>query len=125
MTTRLLFVLLTALILSACAGNRRLGRSEPIVDMKGVDVAAYQQDLAECRVYASEVGVGARASEGAVVGAVVGGAIGAVVGNSDTAERGAGVGAVTGGLSGTGRGLEERNRMIRNCLLGRGYRVLN
>lgn len=113
-----------ASLLVACAGNRPFQR-DPIVDMKGVDQVAYNQDLAECREYSRQVNVAGRAGEGAVAGAVVGGVIGAVVGNSDTAQRGAGVGAVTGGVSGTGRGLEEQNRVVRNCLIGRGYRVLN
>ena len=125
MNFRILVVGLLTVLLVSCAGNRRLGRSEPIVDMKGVDQVAYRQDLAECRAYADEVNVAGRAAGGAVGGAVVGGIIGAVVGNSDTAERVAGVGAVTGGVSGTGRGLEERGRVVRNCLIGRGYRVLN
>jgi hypothetical protein len=60
-----------------------------------------------------------------VAGAVVGGVFGAVVGNSNTAQRAAGGGAVLGAARSTGSVVRERDRVVRNCLLGRGYRVLN
>ena len=60
-----------------------------------------------------------------MVGAVVGSVFGAVLGNSGTAKRGAGIGAVGGGASGAGEGLREREQVIKRCLIGRGYRVLN
>jgi outer membrane lipoprotein SlyB len=106
--------------LTGCAFNRL-----PIVDMAGVDAAAYQGDLQECAAYADQVQVAAQAGSGAAAGAVVGAAVGAVIGNSSTAARGAGVGAVSGATSGSGRALAERRQVVRNCLLGRGYRVLN
>lgn len=55
----------------------------------------------------------------------MGGALGAIAGNSGTAERAAGVGGVIGGAKGAGSGLRERDRVVKNCLRGRGYRVLN
>jgi hypothetical protein len=51
--------------------------------------------------------------------------IGAAAGNSETAKRGAGVGTASGTLSGTGKVMAERQRVVRNCLAGRGYLVLN
>jgi len=110
-------------LLAGCAG--RAQRSEPIVDMKGVDSARYQTDLAECRQYAEQVPVGADAATGVVAGGVLGGAVGAIAGNSDTAKRSAGVGAVLGGARGTAGALRERNQVVRNCLRNRGYSVLN
>ena len=58
--------------LAACAGKG------PIVDTKGLDRVAYQQDLQECQTYASEVNVAGQAAGSAAAGAVVGGAMGAV-----------------------------------------------
>src|SRR5690606_39285529 len=49
-TTRSAVLVVVALALAACARSY-----EPIVDMKGVDQARYQQDLAECRAYAEQV----------------------------------------------------------------------
>jgi outer membrane lipoprotein SlyB len=98
---------------------------QPIIDTKGVNMAQYNQDLADCQTYADQVLVGRKALGGAAAGAVVGAAIGAAVGNSDTAQRAAGVGAVAGAGKGTGRGLQEKQQVIRNCLRNRGYAVLN
>jgi len=108
-------------VLTACQGLR----DEPIVDMQGVNVAQYNRDLSDCQHYAEQVAVGGDAARGAVAGAAIGGAVGAIVGNSDSAQRGAGVGAVAGGARGAGRGLREQERVLRRCLAGRGYRVLN
>ncbi len=112
-------LLASILTLAACAG------SGPIVDMRGVDPVQYRQDLAECQTYADQVQVGRKTAAGAAVGAVVGAAVGAAVGNSDTAKRTAGGAAVIGAAKGTGRGLNERQRVVRNCLINRGYAVLN
>ena len=98
---------------------------EIIIDQKGVDMTRYQRDLAECREYASGVRTGEKAARGAASGAVVGGLIGAVVGDSSDAQEGAGVGAITGGAKGVSQGEREQVKVVKNCLRGRGYRVLN
>lgn len=118
---RALILLVPLIVLTSCAGAQR----RPIVDMQGVNVAQYNRDLAECQSYADEVEAGRQVAQGAVAGAVVGAAIGAVVGNSDTAQRAAGAGAVGGGARGAAGAVQERNQVLRNCLIGRGYRVLN
>ena len=117
----LLFISLTTSLLAGCAATD----TRPIVDMQGVSVAQYNVDLTECQAYADQVEAGRQVARGAVAGAVVGGAVGAAVGNSDVAQRTAGAGAVAGAARGTGSAVRERERVIRNCLLGRGYRVLN
>lgn len=98
---------------------------EIIVDRKGIDEARYEQDLAECRSYSSEVQTGEKAARGAASGAVVGGLVGAAVGNSRSAQRGAGAGAVTGGARGVSEGSRDEVEVVKQCLRGRGYRVLN
>ena len=118
MHTRLLVAAMCTALLAACA-------SDPIIDPKGVNTAQYRKDLAECEAIADQVDVGKQAAGSAVAGAVVGAAVGAAVGNSDTAQRAAGAGATVGAAKGTGRGLSERQRVVRNCLRGRGYNVLN
>ena len=69
--------------------------------------------------------LGDTASVAAASGAVVGGLIGAVAGGSESAQTGAGVGAVSGGARGVSRGEQDEVRVVKNCLRGRGYRVLN
>ncbi len=98
--------------------------NEPIIDRRGVDPATYQADLAECRSYAAEVNTPVEGAKGGAVGAVVGGAIGAVLGNHHTAERGAGGGAVIGSTKGMTKAEERKERVMYNCMKGRGYRVL-
>lgn len=123
---KLIYALLLTPLLFACASNQNFpGYSGVIIDTKGVDIAAYEQDLTDCEALASQVPVGERAATGAVVGAVVGGAVGAVFDGGDGAERGAGVGAVSGTLSGAQSGLEEEDQVLKNCMQGRGYKVLN
>jgi len=93
--------------------------------MQGMSTAQYNNDLADCRTYADEVAVGREVARGGVGGAVIGGLIGAAVGNSNTAQRTAGAGAIGGSARGAGNAMRERDVVIRNCLRGRGYRVLN
>ena len=116
----LLFVGAAALLAGACTTT-----DEIIIDRKGVNMVQYERDLAECRGYAREVKTGEKAVRGAASGAVVGGAVGAVVGGSDDAARGAGVGAITGGARGVSQGEKEEVAVVKRCLSGRGYRVLN
>ena len=111
--------------LGGCAGVDRMVGNKPIIDTKGVDMVAYERDLAECNAYADQVDVARKTASSAAVGAVVGGAVGAAAGNSETAKRGAGVGAATGTLRGVSSSMNERQRVIGKCLLGRGYLVLN
>lgn len=112
--------ILLPLLVAACTTT-----DEIIIDRKGVDEARYQADLAECRSYADEVRTGEKAVKGAASGAVVGGLLGAAVGNSDDAKRGAGAGAVTGAAKGVSSGERDKVKVVKQCLRGRGYRVLN
>ena len=121
----LLLTLLCLLAITACSSIEDLTGSNPIIDKQGVNLAQYNADLVQCEAYADQVAIAQKAGAGAVSGAVVGGVFGAVVGNSDTAKKGAGIGAVGGGARGLGEGIHERERVIKRCLRGRGYRVLN
>lgn len=115
---------IVATILGCAATNSFV--DDPIIDRKGVDMSRYYVDKAECEAYADEVRTGEKVARGAVGGAVVGGAIGAIISRGpDSAERGAGAGAVTGGVRGAQEGVRERERVVKQCLRGRGYKVLN
>ena len=109
-------------LLTACANRANPGG--PIVDLHGMDPVVYRTDLAECGEYANQVAVGQKAAAGAVAGAVIGGAVGAVAGHHG-AKEGAGAGAIIGGAQGVGKGVNERRKVVRNCLRHRGYAVLN
>ncbi len=114
-----------ALGLAGGCANRQGSSGAVIIDTQGVDMVAYQRDYADCQGYAGQVNTGQRAATQAVGGAVVGGAVGAIAGNSNTAQRGAGIGGLLGLFRGASSGEQEKRRVLRNCLIGRGYRVLN
>jgi hypothetical protein len=111
--------------LAGCADTYR-----PIVDRQGVDQAAYERDLDECREYARRIDPANSAAKGAVLGGAFGAALGAVFGAlTGNIGRGAAIGAATGAtgglLRGGVRGGARQKRVIRRCLTGRGYRVLD
>ena len=107
------------LLLSACSSQR------VIVDRHGTDMSNYDRDLAECRTYAEQVPTGQEVAKGTAGGAVIGGALGAILGDSRDAKRAAGAGALGGAVRGGSRADSEKDRVIKNCLRNRGYKVLN
>ena len=115
-----LFVVIVAL---GCAG----ADVRPLVDMKGVNDAAYEKDLQECQAYAKEQsGMGETAAKGAGAGAVVGGLLGLVTGGNTTGiVQAAGAGAVIGAAGGAFTGNQGQEAVVKRCLSGRGYKVLN
>ena len=113
----------SAVLLTACAG----AEVRPIVDMSGVNGARYEKDLAECQDYAKQAtGMGGTAAKGAGAGAVVGGLLGLVTGSNTTGiVQSAGAGAVIGGAGGAYKGNDSQEAVVKKCLVGRGYKVLN
>ena len=114
------FVVIAAL---GCAG----ANVRPLVDMKGVNDAAYEKDLQECQAYAKEQsGMGETAAKGAGAGAIVGGLLGLVTGGNTTGiVQAAGAGAVIGAAGGAFTGNQSQEAVVKRCLSGRGYKVLN
>lgn len=112
-----------ALALGGCANTGANYR--PMVDTKDVDMTRFESDLSDCSAYAART---AGAAEMAAVGAVVGALIGAVLATTGGAKRDRGeiarVGAVSGALGAAADGERDQRTIIRNCLSGRGYKVL-
>jgi len=94
-----------------------------MVDTKNQDMSNYGQDLYECQEYAKNINPAQSAAGGAAVGAVLSAVIAGILGGDKS--RAAAVGAVTGALSGGAAGGNNQKTVISNCLLGRGYKVLN
>ena len=124
---RFLALALATATLAGCAQTY-----QPVVDTKGHDTARYQQDLYECRQYAEQVSPAGKAAVGGLGGAAAGAALGAITGalvGGVSAGEGAAFGAATGGAVGVGTGaysgVQEQERVIDNCMRGRGYNVLN
>lgn len=65
-----LFSMVVAVTVGCTGANVR-----PLVDMKGVNEAAYEKDLSDCQAYAQQQsGMGEKAAKGAGTGAVTAGA---------------------------------------------------
>jgi hypothetical protein len=113
----MLLILLASLF--ACSSHR------VIIDKQGVDMAQYEADRQECEAYAEEVPVGEEVAKGAARGGFLWAVYGAIFGDSRTVARTAGAGAVGGGAQGGVKAEAEQDRVIKNCLRNRGYKVLN
>lgn len=127
MTLRSLHIIFSLVLISllvACASHNTQSGGI-IIDKKGVNMAAYQDDLHECQSYAEEISVAQKTGTKAAGGAVLGGAMGAIWGNSETAAKGAGAGGLLGGVKGFSQASREKQQIVKRCLRGRGYRVLN
>ena len=114
---------LVVMVTVGCAG----ANVRPLVDMKGVNQATYESDLKDCQAYAQQQsGMGENAAKAAGAGAVVGGLLGLVTGGNSTGiVQAAGAGAVIGGAGGAFTGNQAQESVVKRCLSGRGYKVLN
>ena len=121
----LCFVLLSGCISTQSDSIFTTGSGKPIVDTKGVNMAQYELDLQECSTFAEDISTGKSIAKGAVAGGAVGAVIEAITDDErswgDTFE----VGAVSGGAKSGIRAVREKEQLVRRCLRGRGYKVLN
>jgi len=111
------------IFLVGCAG----ANYRPMIDMRGgsVDANRYESDLRECQQYASQTaGAADKAVVGAVAGALFGAVLAAAAGSNYDRGATARVGAVTGAVGGGAQGENDQRSIIRRCLAGRGYSVL-
>lgn len=110
----------------------------PMVDISPGQQAAYQQDLAECKALVNDnnrSGQQASSRRGLRSGAMIGALGGAAVGRASddnalkSAGRGAAWGAAAGGVAGNVAGnmeaADDSGYVLRRCLEGRGYEVLD
>lgn len=109
---------LTAM-LGACAGSR--ADVEPILD--GAPTAQFQSDLTACRQLTRSQSQLDRDTMAAAIGAGLGGVLGAVDEDGD-ALGGAIVGALAGAASGASEASDTREAIVKDCLRGRGHRVV-
>ena len=82
----------------------------------------YDYDLAQCQDYARE---SASPGEGAAVGAVLGGLFMALLAPRGAGNNWAATGMALGGVTGAGDSARTQREIIKSCLRGRGYSVLN
>lgn len=136
-TLRLLPVLATALILSACT-SFPTGPSMLVLPGTGKNFDQFRFDEADCRQYASAQIGGKTANEAAsdsgvksaVVGTAIGAAAGALIGGHNSAGVGAGTGLLIGSMAGTGtaevsgHNLQQRyDFAYQQCMYAKGHRI--
>lgn len=117
---RLLSIIL-CIALTGCAG----ASYRPLIDSAGVDMNRYEADLSTCQNYAGQVaGAADHAAIGAGIGAALGFALAAIGGRGYDRGRSAAASGLLGAASGAGAGESSQRDVIRRCMSGRGYRVL-
>ena len=125
-TRKAIFAAALALLILGCAQQPIGTWSKPLVDMKGVDQAKFDQDYSECVAYAFQTpGPGTGAATGAVAGALAGALAARIVDRDLNRGQFARIGAVTGAAGGAVGGAQNEANVVKNCLRGRGYNVLN
>ena len=108
-------------LITACAG----ASYRPMIDSRNVDMNRFEADLRDCQQYAAQVaGAGTNAAIGAGIGALFGAVLAAAAGSRYDRGATARVGAVTGAASGGAQGETDQRDVIRRCIAGRGYSVL-
>jgi hypothetical protein len=114
----------SGLLLGGCASTPGAfgTRYVPVVDLKDQDANRYQRDLVECQTLAEQRG---NTAQSAMAGAVAAALIGAIVAPSGHRNNVAGRSALLGAGAGAGGAIETQQDIVRKCLVGRGYRVLN
>lgn len=101
----------------------------PIVDMQGRDQAKYNDDLKECQSYAEQIQPVEETAIDTIIGGIFGAAFGAAVGAAvgdpaGGAMLGASLFGGAGFFAGASDSTKRQNNVVRNCLVGRGWRVL-
>lgn len=119
-----LIIAAMAVSLTGCASLHQSMQSRPLVDMKGKDVAQYNQDYQECSAYAAQVDTQSNVVNRAVGAGVLGAILGAMAGNSGTSAWVGGLAALQGAGSAANESENEKRVILSRCLAGRGYVTL-
>ena len=121
-----LFLYLNLCFAIGCAQTDLSDRNDiAIIDTRGVDESVFKKDYSECSDFAKNIDLTERTlKQGAVAGAT-GAAVGAIIGGEEAAKKIGGSAAVLNAVEANLDGRNEQAKIIKNCLRGRGYKVLN
>ena len=121
-----LFLYLNLCFVIGCAQTDLSDRNDiAIIDTRGVDESVFKKDYSECSDFAKSIDLTDRSlRQGAVAGAT-GAAVGAIIGGEEAAKKIGGSAAVLNAVEANLDGRNEQAKIIKNCLRGRGYKVLN
>jgi hypothetical protein len=118
-----LTIILACAVLSGCA-------TKPLIDPKASSTPAnFHLDEMECERIAENISYPAEMAKKAAIQGIISAIMGAALAKGNvTPETGAAAGLITGTTVGAGTGAyntyERRKQVIRRCLEGRGYKVL-
>lgn len=116
------FVVITATLAGCAAPGPGPQDYRPIIDTQGLDHEKYSADLAECQQFARQ---SMDAATGAIAGALAGALLGAAIMPRGYRDEMARSGAILGGVSGGAQAFDSQTSIIKRCVAGRGYKVLN
>ena len=121
-----LFLYVNLCSVIGCAQTDLSDRNDiAIIDTRGVDESVFKKDYSECSDFAKNIDLTERTlKQGAVAGAT-GAAVGAIIGGEEAAKKIGGSAAVLNAVEANLDGRNEQAKIIKNCLRGRGYKVLN
>ena len=121
-----LFLYVNLCFIVGCAQTDLSDRNDiAIIDTRGVDESVFKKDYSECSDFAKNIDLTERTlKQGAVAGAT-GAAVGAIIGGEEAAKKIGGSAAVLNAVEANLDGRSEQAKIIKNCLRGRGYKVLN
>ena len=121
-----LFLYVNLCFVVGCAQTDLSDRNDiAIIDTRGVDESVFKKDYSECSDFAKNIDLTERTlKQGAVAGAT-GAAVGAIIGGEEAAKKIGGSAAVLNAVEANLDGRSEQAKIIKNCLRGRGYKVLN
>ena len=130
MKTKIITTAICAALSVGCATQPQGHRSLVDTYAPGFSHEQYRVDMDQCNSLAAQRPVGTSAADGAMGGLLVGALFGAIVGSAydDTgygAAYGAVLGTTSGAVQGAASGVETQRSIVRECMRGRGYRVLD
>jgi outer membrane lipoprotein SlyB len=123
-----LCILVSAVLLAACAAPGQEQLLVPVMDLRGVtDQGRLYRDLLDCNQLAQQrMNAMQGAGTGALFGALLGAALGAAAGgHGQYIGSSAAVGAISGGVGGAGSAGMNQHAIVSRCMGGRGYMVLD
>ena len=121
-----LFLYLNLFFVVGCAQTDLSDRNDiAIIDTRGVDESVFKKDYSECSDFAKNIDLTERTLKQGAVAGVTGAAVGAIIGGEEAAKKIGGSAAVLNAVEANLDGRNEQAKIIKNCLRGRGYKVLN
>ncbi len=121
-----IILFLSMFFLASCVNNDvSEGNDVAIIDTRGVDMDVYRNDLLDCASFSKNIDAIQRTIEEGALSGVTGAAVGAIIGGKEGAKKIGGSAGILGAVEGNIEARYEQSKIIKNCLRGRGYKVLN